>query len=323
MEEELALQGRTHYNGAMHQTRYLILDFLTGMIISVMVVANTLFGKETTMGVSLIINHTIGFSLLSALLFLGRKNPAIRGKRSPAPWYLWFNGLFGLAILNCNYYTVINIGASLSMASAVFGQSLFSLIFDLSGFMGMQKRTLNKPKALSLLVSGIGIGVMATGGEGIFELNFILLGILAGALTMTQLVLNSTFATYKGPIFASRHNFLVGLCGGLLFYFLIQPSQTIEGLSKVPSVSPLLAVTGGMLAVFVVVSTSYVVVKIPAVYSALLLSSAQILSSLLIDAIFFDTFSEALLIGAMLMLLGMAGNVISDMYTQKPRLSPS
>jgi len=293
------------------------------MIISIMVVANTLLGQETTMGVSLIINHSIGLLLLSVLLIFGRKNPSIASKHNPAPWYLWFNGLFGLAILNCNYFTVINIGASLSMASAVFGQSLFSLIFDLTGFMGLQKRTLNKPKTLSLLVSGIGIAVVASGGDGTFAWDYILLGILAGALTMTQLVLNSTFATYKGAIFASRHNFVVGLCAGLLFYLTFQPSQTLEGLSKVGSVPPLLIITGGTLAVFVVVSTSYIVVKIPAVYSALLLSSAQILSSLVIDALFFGTFSEALLIGAILMLLGMMGNVASDMFAKQATVNPS
>ena len=68
---------------------------------------------------------------------------------------------------------------------------------------------------------------------------------------------------------------------------------------------------------FVVVSTSYVIIKIPAVYSALLLSSAQILMSLAIDTIFFDKFSLPLLIGAILMLMGMAGNLVSD---RKPTL---
>jgi transporter family-2 protein len=40
-----------------------------------------------------------------------------------APWYLYFNGLFGLAILNLNYYTVINTGASLAMASTFSGRA--------------------------------------------------------------------------------------------------------------------------------------------------------------------------------------------------------
>ena len=288
------------------------MDILTGMVISVMVVANTLYGQATTMGVSLIVNHTIGLTILSLILLVGRNKPAIRGPGLKAPWYLYFNGLFGLAILNLNYYTVINAGASLAMASTVFGQSICSLVFDLTGWMGMQKRSLNKTKAVSLLVSLAGILAMATSGDGTFALLSILLGILAGSLTMIQMVLNSTLAIYKGPIRASHQNFIGGLAAGLVFYFLLQGEQTLVGLAATPGLPFLLVFSGGTLAVFVVVSTSYVIVKIPAVYSALLLSSAQILMSLAIDTIFFDSFSLPLLLGSLLMLLGMGGNLAAD-----------
>jgi transporter family-2 protein len=296
----------------MNPALYLFLDILTGMVISVMVVANTLYGQATTMGVSLVVNHTIGLTILSLILLVGRNKPAIRGPGLKAPWYLYFNGLFGLAILNLNYYTVINAGASLAMASTVFGQSICSLVFDLTGWMGMQKRSLNKTKAVSLLVSLAGILAMATSGDGTFALFSILLGILAGALTMTQMVLNSTLAIYKGPIRASHQNFIGGLAAGLVFYFLLQGEQTLAGLAATPGLPFLLVFSGGTLAVFVVVSTSYVIVKIPAVYSALLLSSAQILMSLAIDTIFFDSFSLPLLLGSLLMLLGMGGNLAAD-----------
>jgi len=296
----------------MNPALYLFLDILTGMVISVMVVANTLYGQATTMGVSLIVNHTIGLTILSLILLVGRNKPAIRGPGLKAPWYLYFNGLFGLAILNLNYYTVINAGASLAMASTVFGQSICSLVFDLTGWMGMQKRSLNKTKAVSLLVSLAGILAMATSGDGTFALFSILLGILAGSLTMTQMVLNSTLAIYKGPIRASHQNFIGGLAAGLVFYFLLQGEQTLAGLAATPGLPFLLVFSGGTLAVFVVVSTSYVIVKIPAVYSALLLSSAQILMSLAIDTIFFDSFSLPLLLGSLLMLLGMGGNLAAD-----------
>ncbi|MDX9824527.1 MULTISPECIES: DMT family transporter [unclassified Sphaerochaeta] len=296
----------------MNPALYLFLDILTGMVISVMVVANTLYGQATTMGVSLIVNHTIGLTILSLILLVGRNKPAIRGPGLKAPWYLYFNGLFGLAILNLNYYTVINAGASLAMASTVFGQSICSLVFDLTGWMGMQKRSLNKTKAVSLLVSLAGILAMATSGDGTFALLSILLGILAGSLTMIQMVLNSTLAIYKGPIRASHQNFIGGLAAGLVFYFLLQGEQTLAGLAATPGLPFLLVFSGGTLAVFVVVSTSYVIVKIPAVYSALLLSSAQILMSLAIDTIFFDSFSLPLLLGSLLMLLGMGGNLAAD-----------
>jgi transporter family-2 protein len=178
--------------------------------------------------------------------------------------------------------------------------------------MGMQKRSLNKVKAVSLTVSLVGILIMAASGDGTFALLFILLGILAGALTMTQMVLNSTLAIYKGAIRASHQNFIGGLVAGLVFYFLLQGEQTLGGLATTAGLPFLLVFSGGTLAVFVVVSTSYVIVKIPAVYSALLLSSSQILMSLAIDTVFFDSFSLPLLLGSLLMLLGMGGNLFAD-----------
>lgn len=297
---------------SMQTTGYIVLDFITGMVISVMVVCNTELGVAATMGVSLIVNHIVGLTILSCILFFGKKNKTLNPVRTKAPWYLWFSGLFGLAILNCNYYTVIYTGASLAMASTVFGQSAISLVYDLTGFMGMQKYAINAKKILSLTVSFAGILIMASTNEGSFAFAFILLGVLAGALTMTQMVLNSTFSRYKGSFFAARHNFLVGLLAGLLFYGVFSPQQTIQGFKAVGEIPLLLTVSGGILAVFVVVSTNIVVTKIPAIYSALLLSGAQILMSLAIDATFYGKFSPTLLSGSLLMLLGMAGNILVD-----------
>ncbi|AEV28961.1 hypothetical protein SpiGrapes_1141 [Sphaerochaeta pleomorpha str. Grapes] len=296
----------------MQTAAYILLDFITGMVISIMVVCNTELGVASTMGVSLIINHIVGLTILFGILFFGRKNKTINPPRSKAPWYLWFSGLFGLAILNCNYYTIVYTGASLAMASTVFGQSAVSLVYDLTGFMGMKKYTLNKKKILSLSISLAGILIMASTNEGSFAFAFILLGVLAGALTMTQMVLNSTFSQYKGSFFAARHNFLVGLVAGVLFYFVFSPQQTFQGFKVIGKIPLLLTVSGGTLAVFVVVSTNIVVTKIPAIYSALLLSGAQILMSLAIDATFYDKFSPTLLYGSLLMLIGMAGNIIAD-----------
>ena len=297
----------------MQLTLYLALSALSGMVIAVMVVANTLLGQATTMGVSLIINHTVGLVLLSTILLLGRKQPAIRGPGERAPWYLYFNGLLGVVILNINYVTIISIGASLSMAAAVFGQAASSLIFDLTGWMGIKKRTLNVTKVVSLVVCALGIVIMAqSGGGGSFKVGYILLSAFAGVVTMTQMILNSTFAVYKGPIRAAHQNFIGGLGTGLLFSLLLQREATIEAMAKVPTINAVLLVAGGLLAVFVVVSTSYVVVKIPAVYSALLLSAFQVLMSLAIDTFFFDAFALPLLLGALLMLVGMGGNLYSD-----------
>ena len=299
----------------MNQGIYLALDGLTGAIISVMVVANTNLGHATTMGVSLLVNHLIGFTLVSTILFFGRNNPAIAGPKQRAPWPLYLNGMLGVLILNFNFHSFTALGSSLAMALTVFGQSVLSLVFDLNGWLGMKKRSFSPKKVLSLAVSGLGIVVMALRGVGSFSWIYILIAFAAGAITITQMILNSTFAIYKGPMKASQWTYIAGMSAAVPFYFLTRPSATIEGFARLPGVPFIQIIAGGVLSVTVLISTAFVIVKLPAIYSALLLSASQILASVAIDAFFLKIFSPNLLFGALLMLLGMAGNLLADRST--------
>ena len=65
-------------------------------------------------------------------------------------------------------------------------------------------------------------------------------------------------------------------------------------------------VMGGLLACIVVVNTNIVIPRIPAVYSALLLSSGQILAALAVDYVLYETFTPVLLYGTLITLVGIA-----------------
>lgn len=276
----------------------------TGAIISVMVTCNTETGVRTSSEVSLIINQIVGIVFLSGMMVGGRKSTMINPPRRSAGAIWWFGGLFGIVIISANYYSMIRIGATMSMAAAVFGQSLMGLIIDYTGFLGMKKQRFSIRKISSLLISFAGILVMASFSGGSFDLISLLLGIMAGCATMIQMSYNSHFAALKGPFFSARQNVISGLGGALLYAFAFHGRETIAGFKAMGTVSPLLLVSGGLLACFVVVSTNMIIPKIPAVYSALLLSSGQILTSLLIDKVLYDRFSFPLLWGTILMLVG-------------------
>ncbi|MFA6689755.1 MAG: DMT family transporter [Sphaerochaetaceae bacterium] len=296
----------------MKKLFYPMLVFITGVVISIMVVFNTEFGVATTMGVSLMVNQAVGIVIITLIMIGGGRNVAINPQRKRAPWWLWFGGLFGFAILNLNYVTIIKLGASLAMATAVFGQSLSALVFDLTGFMGMQKTRFDRRKLLTLAVSASGIVVMGFSG-GKFAVPYVLLGILAGALTMTQMVYNGLFSSYKGELFSARQNVISALIFAAVFYAVFEPKQTLGGLQAIASTPWYVALGGGTLAVFVVVSCNFIIPKIPAIYSALLMSSGQILMSVAIDRVFYGVFSAQLFIGALLILFGMIGNLFIDM----------
>ena len=296
----------------MKKSIFYLVSFLTGAVISVMVVANTELGRITTNEVSLIVNQAIGVVLTTFILLAGRKNVLINPARQKSRWYMYFGGLFGICVMVCNFYSVLNVGSALAMAAAVFGQSITGLVTDLFGLFSMPKRKQSTLKWISLALSFTGIFIMSLSQSGSFKLVYILMGVLAGIMTMLQMTYNSSFAKAKGAVFSARQNALSGLAGTIIYAALLMPEETLHGFTLLPSASFLSIIAGGTLAIVVVVSTNLVIPRIPAVYSALLLSCGQILTSIVIDTFLYDLFSPALLTGSIVMLAGIGLNFSAD-----------
>lgn len=296
----------------MKKSIFYLVSFLTGAVISVMVVANTELGRITTNEVSLIVNQAIGVVLTTFILLAGRKNVLINPARQKSRWYMYFGGLFGICVMVCNFYSVLNVGSALAMAAAVFGQSITGLVTDLFGLFSMPKRKQSTLKWISLALSFTGIFIMRLSQSGSFKLVYILMGVLAGIMTMLQMTYNSSFAKAKGAVFSARQNALSGLAGTIIYAALLMPEETLHGFTLLPSASFLSIIAGGTLAIVVVVSTNLVIPRIPAVYSALLLSCGQILTSIVIDTFLYDLFSPSLLIGSLVMLAGIGLNFSAD-----------
>ncbi len=291
---------------------YYLLSFLAGAVISIMVICNTEFGLATTSETSLIINQIVGIILLTIVLFAGRNNPKICPKRKKTKWYMWYGGLFGVGVITFNYYSVSTLGATLAMASAVFGQNATALFMDLTGFMGMTKQKISPVKWIALGVSFLGILIMCIFSGGDFSVIYLLMGIAAGFLTMTQMSYNSTFANAKGAVFSARQNVISGLFGSVVYAAIFFPSATVEGFKAIPSVPFYLIIAGGTLACFVVISSNIVVTRIPAVYSSLLMTSGQILTSLVLDGVLYSRFDLSLLTGVACMMAGMFINFYAE-----------
>ena len=305
------------YHHHMSHTHHYIGTILVGSIISVMVVLNTRLGEATSAGVSFLINQVVGIVILTILMAACGSNRKTT-LQAKAPWYYWFGGVFGFLIINANFLTITRLGASLAMATAVFGQSIGSLLFDITGFMGRTTYRISWRKTVTLSVCLLGIIIMALDG-GTFAIPYLVVGVLAGVLTMVQMVYNSRFAAYKGILFSARNNVFSGLVFGMLFYALTASRATIAGLRAIPAVPLYLVLGGGLLAVLVVTTTNWIIPKIPAIYSALLLSSAQIITSIILDHFIYGRFSARLLVGALIILFGMVGNVMVDKQEEKAK----
>jgi len=300
----------------MHKAIDYFLACAIGIMISFMVVFNTHLGEVSTIAVSFFFSHGIGVVAITLILMALRIKRGKPAQRQKAPWYFWFGGAFGFIILNASFITMTNIGASLAIATAVFGQSLGSLFFDLTGFMGRKIYPISTQKAFTLALSFIGISVMATQG-GTFAIPYVILGILTGIISMAQMVYNSRFAAYKGVFYSARHNALSGFIIGAIIYGLTVAKPTILAFSHIREVPLYLILGGGLLAVLVISGTNYVIPKLPAIYSALILSTTQIITSIIIDYYLYKIFSSRLLWGALITLLGMAGNILVDWKERK------
>ena len=280
------------------------ISFLTGAIISVMVTFNTSLGELTTNEVSITINQITGIIALTIIMVLLRSNKSVNPERKSAPWYLWGGGLFGLVVITCNYFSVRGAGTTIAMAAAIFGQCLMGIIYDLTGLMGMEKRKVSGRKALGTVISFLGILIMLFFSGTEINGLYALIGGFAGVITMIQMVYNSRFASLKGAFFSARQNVVSGLVGIALFSFIVLPEATIAGWKAVPAVPFHILVGGGILACFVVVFSNTIIPKIPAADSSVLMSSGQVLTAAIIDALVYNSIYPALIIGAAVMILG-------------------
>lgn len=280
-----------------------IVAFATGSVISVMVVFNTEFGRLTSSEVSLIVNQVVGILVLSAIMLAFPHNRLVNPVKEKAPWYLFFGGLFGVFIISANYVGVTKTGATIAMAGAVFGQSLIGLVMDLTGFMGVRRQKIRARRWAGLAICFSGIVTMFLGGERTNPA-YLAPSVAAGVLTMIQMVYNSRLSSYKGPFRAARVNVISGLFGALAYSFIFHAGTTAKGFAALTQVPVPLIVAGGITACIVVVNTNIVIPKIPAVYSALLLSCGQIMAAVFFDLMLYAIFTPALLAGAVVIIAG-------------------
>ena len=290
--------------------QFYLLSLLIGILLSSMSVINTEVSLITTNEISILLNQSIALIILTLILSTNRNNKVINPPKKKAKLRYWFGGCFGLFIISSINYAIPLIGVILSVSCVIFGQGAMALILDCIGFMGIEKKKISLTKLLGLAISLSGILVMIFFSKGKFEALPIIISIIAGAASMFQMAYNSYFASLKGPFFSATANMVTGLLSVVIFMLLFRP---ISDFSLITTKMPLLFFFGsGAIGVITVTCSNIVVAKIPAVYSAILISSGQIIASMVLDKVLYNIFTPVLLIGSILMLLGIATNILID-----------
>ncbi len=288
-----------------------LLAVITGTLITIMVQFNTLLADVVGLVFSTFVIQLAGL-LLSVVVIWVSAPP----KGQPVNPLLRLGGILGVGMILINILCFQNIGASLTLAVSLLGRTLTSLAYDLTGFMGMTKYPLEKKKIAGLAASILGILLMA--GRVTDASGYMLLAFLGGSILATQLIINARLALKIGLKRSTRNNFIVtAACSLILVIFL--KIDMAAGFRALLSVSMFHALGSGWLGVIVVLLSSWIIPKIPTVYSSLLLFSGQFLSALIIDAVRFGSVSAGQLGGVLLILAGMLWNIRVDLIGVKQK----
>ncbi|MCS4471245.1 DMT family transporter [Clostridium botulinum] len=138
---------------------------------------------------------------------------------------------------------------------------------------------------------------------------------MTGVLIVTSMILNGELSKRIGTINSVVINYLTATLASIIFYYI-----TLNFISNTPTIAntSLIYFLGGVIGVLTTYIFNVIVHKIPTVYTVILRFIGQMLTSAIIDYLYFNIFSIGKVVGCVLFLIGIILNAKSDEnYKQK------
>jgi transporter family-2 protein len=295
--------------GRATRRSYTALAPLVGALVTLMLGVNSRFSWLVGNLVATLVIHVVGLVGVSAVLLVKREE----AQPGRLPFYYYLGGFVGVGTVFSSNYVFGALGASLAVALALLGQTLFSIAADATGLMGRRKYPLaaRSLPGIALAIAGVAvIGAAAMGqtvavGAWRTRVPAMLLALGAGALPGLSFVLNSELGRMKGVMRSTRVNYLVGLATTLLVVAAVRPPAA-EALRAVAAAGPLLALGGGLMGVIVVAAMNVIFPRTTAFAATLLLFSGQALTGVFFEVAVEGAFDARKLVGTVLLLAGLA-----------------
>jgi transporter family-2 protein len=291
---------------------YALLVPLVGALIPLMNSVNSVLAARVGNALSSVIIHMAGLTAVSAVLLVRREGPKGGRAEGRAPFYLYLAGIVGVGtVYSCNL-AYGALGASLSVALALFGQMLGSVAVDATGLLGRKKYPFSLRNVPGLLIAAAGVAVISW-GEWKMEIPYLALAFVSGLLPLLSFILNSQLAGRIGVMRGTRVNYLVGLAASLLILALQgalsgpSPRASVEAAA---GLNILVLAGGGVLGVIMTGATNYLFPRIPALASTLLMFAGQTFAGLAIDAVTAGRIALKQPLGALILLAGLAVNAL-------------
>ena len=147
---------------------------------------------------------------------------------------------------------------------------------------------------------------------------YIFFSFLTGVLIVISIILNGDLSKKIGIINSVVINYLTATISSLVLCFIM-----INSISSYSSISniPLTYFLGGAIGVLTTYIFNVIVHKIPTVYTVILRFIGQMLTSAIIDYLYFNIFSIGKGVGCVLFLIGIILNAKSDENYKQKQLS--
>lgn len=134
-----------------------LLSLLTGALVAFMVYLNGTLSTHTGTYSSSVLIHFVGLvGIIIVMIFTKSK---LKGLKK-IPLYLYTGGFVGILTVLFNNSGYAHLGASLTIALCLLGQSVTSVIVDHFGLFGVPVVRFNKKKTIGLVIITIGVFLM-------------------------------------------------------------------------------------------------------------------------------------------------------------------
>ncbi len=286
-----------------------LLTAFTGIIYSVMNLFNAQLSNGFGNYLATIIIHICGMVLIIPMAAMKKV------RRNNAPAWMHVGGVLGVLTVVSTNLGVSLIGITPTLAIALIGQVILSMVIDQFAWFGFPKTHFNWKKGASLFFIVIGTllmfilqknqlstGVLST----IFALVLILLG---GGSVVVARITNARLAAVAGQNYSSLMNYLTGFTGAVILFFVMgMPRNSPIDLSHISFFHYL----GGLLGVISIYLCNYLIPKVSAIHFTLLVFIGQLFSGIVLDFFIEGSFSLGKTLGGILVTVGMIFNVFAD-----------
>lgn len=136
---------------------YKIYSGLVGILIAVMVFFNGILANNLGNYLSTVIVHVVGLICVILVLVINKTKISLYKN---IPIYLYSAGAIGVFTVLFNNIGFIRLGASITLALGLLGQSVSSIIIDHYGLLGMEIIKFDKKKLIGFALISLGIVIM-------------------------------------------------------------------------------------------------------------------------------------------------------------------